>query len=75
MVASIHGINLVPVCHADGALGPDDLARICSKRRIHALYTMPMVHNPIGSTMDDPTRRAIAGIARRHDLLIVEDSA
>jgi DNA-binding transcriptional MocR family regulator len=36
---------------------------------------MPTVHSPLGTVMDEATRLRIVTVARRHDLLIVEDAA
>ena len=45
------------------------------RRRLSAVYTMPTVHNPLGSVMDLRTRLQMGRCRRRHDLLIIEDSA
>jgi hypothetical protein len=34
---------------------------------------MPSLHNPTAITMPEPRRRALATIARRHNVLILED--
>lgn len=74
-VASLHGLDLVPVRAKNGAMDPEDLDRQCRARRLSAVYTMPTVHNPLGSVMDLGTRLQLVDVARRHDLLIIEDSA
>jgi DNA-binding transcriptional MocR family regulator len=35
---------------------------------------MPTLHNPLGSVMPEADRLRLAGIAERHDLLIIEDA-
>jgi DNA-binding transcriptional MocR family regulator len=42
---------------------------------VDALYLMPTFHNPLGTVMPTQRREAIAAIARRYDLLIIEDDA
>ncbi|PLL10192.1 GntR family transcriptional regulator [Tabrizicola sp. TH137] len=74
-VAALHGLDLVPVRADNCAMDPEDLDRQCRARRLRAVYTMPTVHNPLGSVMDLETRFQLVDIARRHDLLIIEDSA
>ncbi len=37
------------------------------------LYTVPTFQNPTGGTMSDARRRAVLALARRHNLLVVED--
>jgi 2-aminoadipate transaminase len=39
------------------------------------LYTIPNFHNPTGATLGLERRRAVLEIARRHDIIIVEDDA
>lgn len=57
--------------------GPDlaALERLCQQRRVRALYTMPTLHNPLGWVMGLAEREALAELARRHDLLLIEDAA
>lgn len=74
-VAALHGLDLVPVNGRDGVMDPEDLERQSRKRKLSAVYLMPTVHNPLGVVMDEPTRRRIIDIARRHDLLLIEDAA
>lgn len=59
------------------ATGPDlaALASSCLGRRVRAVYTMPTLHNPLGWVMDEAARRQLLAIARRHDLIIIEDAA
>lgn len=57
--------------------GPDldALEQLCAERRVRAVYAMPTLHNPLGWVMDAPTRARMVKIARRHDLLIIEDAS
>lgn len=59
------------------AAGPDleALERLCRQRRVRAVYTMPTLHNPLGWVMDDASRDTLVGIARKHDLHLIEDAA
>ncbi len=47
----------------------------CRKNKLRAIYLMPNLHNPIGIVMDEATRHKITHIARRYNLLIIEDNA
>ncbi|MGE0970487.1 PLP-dependent aminotransferase family protein [Klebsiella sp. WOUb02] len=74
---------LAELCHLELiaipslADGPDlaALRLLCQKRRVRAVYVMPTLHNPLGWVLSHRQRKALAEIARAHDLLIVEDSA
>lgn len=57
---------------AEGPL-PDSLAEACRKHNPQALLLSSNVHNPTCVTTSLARRRAIAAIARRYDLQIVED--
>ncbi len=39
------------------------------------LYTIPTFHNPTGLTLSQAGREALIALARRHDLMIIEDDA
>jgi DNA-binding transcriptional MocR family regulator len=51
----------------------DALARLCRRRPVRAVYSMPTLHNPLGSVMPEADRRRLAELAERHDFLIIED--
>lgn len=40
---------------------------------VRALYTIPTLQNPTGSVLPEARRQAIAEIASKHDLLLIED--
>ncbi|QTS89038.1 PLP-dependent aminotransferase family protein [Ectopseudomonas khazarica] len=73
--AEARGLELLAIpCSASG---PDleALARLCEKRRVRAIYSMPTLHNPLGWVLDLAQRERLVKIARQHDLLIIEDAA
>lgn len=72
---TLQGLDLIPVEGAQGVMAPDELDRQCRARRVQAVYLMPTVHNPLGSVMDETTRRRLIDVSQRHDLLIIEDAA
>jgi len=73
--ARMIGAPVVPLAYdAEGTL-PEALDFACSQAKIAAVYTMPTVHNPLGCTASVARREAIVEVARRHDLLLIEDNA
>ncbi len=74
-LATLYQLELAPVPVT--STGPDlnALRQLCKRRRIKAIYTMPTLHNPLGWVLDHAQRREITGIAREHDLVIIEDAA
>ncbi|WP_433566198.1 PLP-dependent aminotransferase family protein [Nocardia sp. CA-151230] len=75
LLAQAHGLTLAPVPAAGNGPDPDALARLCAKRPVRAVYTMPTLHNPLGWVIDSDRRRALASVARQYDLFLIEDAA
>ncbi|WP_228050817.1 aminotransferase-like domain-containing protein [Pontibacterium sinense] len=75
VLAEVHRLELAPI--ALSAQGPDldALEQLCQQRRVRAVYTMPTLHNPMGWVMDLAQRERLISIARRYELLIIEDAA
>ncbi|PWI17340.1 transcriptional regulator [Streptomyces sp. Act143] len=57
---------------ADGP-DPEALAELVVRERPKLLYTVPTFQNPTGRTVPAERRAALAGVAARHGLWIVED--
>ncbi|SKC97296.1 transcriptional regulator, GntR family [Burkholderia sp. YR290] len=68
-------LELAPI-PADGqGFDLDALERLCTTRRVRAVYVMPTLHNPLGWVTSAQWRKQLVSIARRHGLLIIEDAA
>jgi len=67
------GLRLQPIPLDAGGLQPDRLGRLCRSRPIRAVYTIPSLHNPTSATLPPDRREAIARIAARHDIWVIED--
>ncbi|MFC0432588.1 PLP-dependent aminotransferase family protein [Kutzneria buriramensis] len=52
-----------------------DLDELCRRRPVRAVYTMPTLHNPLGTVLTLAARKRLVATARRHGLLIIEDAA
>ena len=59
---------------AEGII-PDAFERACRDGPVKALYTMPAGLGATAATMGPARRAAICEIARRHDVLILENDA
>jgi DNA-binding transcriptional MocR family regulator len=70
---SLLGLEVQPVAMDDEGLLPDDLERALNETGARVLYCMPTLQNPTTATMSAERREAVARIARRHDLQIIED--
>lgn len=52
---------------------PEALEQCCQQKSIDALCVTPSMHNPTTATMGDERRRAIAEVAQRYNVPLVED--
>ena len=68
------GLKLVPVARDADGICPDDLDRLCRERSVKALYLSPTLQTPTGRTLPSDRRKALAAVARRHDILVIEDN-
>jgi 2-aminoadipate transaminase len=67
------GARVVPVPCDDDGLDPDAIAALVRRERPKLLYTIPTFHNPTGRTLPPARRAALAQVAARVGLWIVED--
>ncbi len=72
-LARILGLRVHPVAQDEHGLVPDALEEACQGSEARALYCQPTSSNPTALSIDAPRRRAIATIARRRGLTILED--
>jgi DNA-binding transcriptional MocR family regulator len=60
-------------CDEDGPL-PDDFERLCAQQHPKLAFLIPTLHNPTLAIMPEDRRRAIAEIAQRYNVWLIEDS-
>src|ERR1700731_3403793 len=72
-LASLLHLRLTPITLDEEGLIPEALDAACRAAPVRALYTMPTLHNPTTRTMPVTRREALAEVARRHDLALIED--
>lgn len=53
---------------------PEDFDRLCAQQHPKMAFLIPTLHNPTLGSLSLERRRAIAGIARRHNVWLIEDS-
>ena len=75
LLAQALHLELAPVPVSTHGTSLDALEQLCGARPVRAIYTMPTLHNPLGSVMSERDRVRLAGIARRHGQLIIEDAS
>nr|WP_243407125.1 PLP-dependent aminotransferase family protein [Frankia canadensis] len=67
------GARVIAVPTDDDGVRPDDLDQAVARHQPRLLYLVPTFQNPTGRTMPGHRRRAVAEIAARRGLWIVED--
>ena len=72
-IAAHLNLRLEGVPMDDEGMRPDALEEICRRSLPKLVCCVPTIQNPTTAVMSESRRRAIADIARRYDLLIVED--
>jgi DNA-binding transcriptional MocR family regulator len=71
--ANLLRLKLVPVALDERGIVPEALDAVCRGNRVRAAYLLATLHNPTTATMPLERRRAIAEIARAHELMLIED--
>ncbi len=74
-LASMLGLKLVPLTSDSEGILPEALADACGREPLRGLYFMPGMHNPTTAGAGPDRVAALAEVARRHGLLVVEDAA
>jgi len=67
------GAKLIGVPMDGEGIRSDIAASLVERYRPRLMYTIPTAHNPTGVTLSEERRRQIAALARRHNLLVLED--
>jgi DNA-binding transcriptional MocR family regulator len=72
-LARLLRLRLVAIAMDEHGLVPDALDAACRLGSVRALYTMPTLHNPTTATMPAARRQAVAEVAQRHGVALIED--
>lgn len=74
-VAEHQRIAVAAVAMDAQGLIPEALEEVCRERAPKLLYCTPTLHNPTTTTLSQARREQIVSIARKYNVLIVEDDA
>ena len=72
-IAERLGLHLEGLALDEDGLVPEALDAAARTSRARLLFTNPTLHNPTTATMSVERRAVIAALARRHDLIVIED--
>lgn len=72
--ANMLGIRLIPIQQKNGEISESGLRFACKNENIKGLYVIPDYHNPTTHIMSESTRKMIAAVAKKEQLLVIEDA-
>lgn len=72
-VAQNRGVTLEPLEMDAQGIVPEAFENACVERAVKALYVIPSIDNPTTATLPEDRRRALAAIASKHGVAIIED--
>ncbi|MGY3610273.1 MULTISPECIES: aminotransferase-like domain-containing protein [unclassified Bradyrhizobium] len=73
--SELMGFQMLGVPLDDDGISPDALDELCQRHAPKVLYCIPTAQNPTASIMPLERRLAVAEVARRHGVTIIEDEA
>ena len=71
--AGLIGRRMALVRSDTHGIDPDDFEAVCAQKHPKVAFLMPTWQNPTGATMPAKRRAAIAEVARRYNVLLIED--
>jgi len=74
-LARFLGLRLQGVAVDGGGICPEALEQICRREPVRAIYLIPNGANPLAFTMTQNRRAAVIDVARRHDVVIIENQS
>lgn len=72
-VAAQKDLIVEPLAMDDEGIIPEAFERACRETSPKALYLIPSIDNPTTATLPEDRRRALAGLARKHKVAVIED--
>ena len=72
-VAVQQELVLEPLAMDEHGIVPDAFEKACREKAPKALYLIPSIDNPTTATLPEGRRRALASLARKHGVTIIED--
>jgi DNA-binding transcriptional MocR family regulator len=73
-IAARLGISLVPLAMDEGGLRPDSVQKAHREGHLSAIYIQPVIHNPLGMTMNSARRADLLRVVEKLDLPVIEDN-
>ncbi|WLV25838.1 PLP-dependent aminotransferase family protein [Aciduricibacillus chroicocephali] len=75
IVAAMLSVQLVPIRSVNNQMCPEALEDACKNEYIKGIYVIPDNHNPTACSMSEVNRKAIAKVAQKYNLFVLEDAS
>ncbi|MCZ8519820.1 MULTISPECIES: aminotransferase-like domain-containing protein [Paenibacillus] len=72
-IIGLLGVTAIGIARTESGLDLDELERHFRNNSIKFFYTVPRYHNPLGTSLSRREKEAIASMAEKYDVYIVED--
>ncbi|MZK49227.1 PLP-dependent aminotransferase family protein [Clostridium beijerinckii] len=72
-LVEINGERLIGINRDFNGINLEELENIFKNQGIKFFYTIPRLHNPLGTSYSEKDKRCIAELAEKYDVYIVED--
>jgi DNA-binding transcriptional MocR family regulator len=72
-LAKMLGIQLVPITQENNEMSPLALKNYCKNNELKGIYLIPDHQNPTTHSMSLKTRKELAEIAKKYNMIIIED--
>ncbi len=72
-LAELNGDKLIGIKRDFNGLDFAELERIFRQERIKFFYTIPRLHNPLGTSLSEKDKKRLVQLAEKYDVYIVED--
>lgn len=72
--ANMLGIQLIPIQQKNNEITEEGLQYSCKNENIKGIYVIPDYQNPTTHIMSKETRKMIAAIAKKEQLIVIEDA-
>lgn len=73
-LAKMLGIRLIPISLDQDGIVPESMEQVCKNEGLKAIYCIPECHNPTTCSMTLQRRQAVADLAKKYNVLILEDA-
>lgn len=70
---ALFGVPVQGIARTERGIDLDELETLFRDGDIKFFYTIPRFQNPLGASYGTETKKAIAALAKRHDVIVVED--